>query len=86
MLRMSGYFFPAVKPGGFITQVSTLVPSKLVYQKSSGVTSWSLENSESLTCVSWVRRRVCASSAYTSGRCVGSPMVSASVRASGVAL
>jgi len=77
---------PGVKPTGFMIHVSIFRPSKLVYQKSSGVTSWRFVSSESLTWVSWVRRLVCASSAYTSERCVGSPIVRTNRRPSGVAV
>src|SRR2546430_1831825 len=74
MLRIRGYFLPGVKPTGFMIHVSIFLPSKLGYQKSSGVTSWRFARSESFTCVSWVSRFVCASSVYASARCVGSPI------------
>src|SRR5438552_7487214 len=64
MLRIRGYFLPGVKPTGFMIHVSIFLPSKLGYQKSSGVTSWRFASSESFTCVSWVSRFVCASSVY----------------------
>src|SRR5438105_12978721 len=49
MLRIRGYFLPGVKPTGFMIHVSIFLPSKLGYQKSSGVTSWRFARSESFT-------------------------------------
>src|SRR5207249_3305409 len=76
----------AEQPTGFMIHVSIFLPSKLGYQKSSGVTSWRVARSESLTWVSWVSRFVCASSVYASARCVGSPIVRTKRRPSGVAV
>src|SRR3954468_9176650 len=52
MFRMSGYFLLGSKSGGFCTQVSIFLPSKLVYQISSGSLSFSCDINLSFTCVS----------------------------------
>src|SRR5258706_11208721 len=47
MLRMSGYFLFASKSGGFWIHAWIFLPSKLVYQISSGSVRFSLENNRS---------------------------------------
>src|SRR5438128_10682946 len=51
MFRISGYFLCGSKPGGFCTQVWMRLPSKLLYQISSGSVRFSFENSSSLMLV-----------------------------------
>src|SRR5215831_13584766 len=51
MFRISGYFLCGSKPGGFCTQVWMCLPSKLLYQISSGSVRFSFENSSALMSV-----------------------------------
>src|SRR6476646_7916926 len=53
MFRTSGYFFAASKSGGFWIHAWIFLPSKLVYQISSGSVRLSWENSLSLIWVIW---------------------------------
>ena len=51
--RISGYFFDGSKSGGLRIQPWIFLPSKLLYQISSGSLCWMSLKSSSLTCVIW---------------------------------
>src|SRR6185312_13418481 len=53
MFRISGYFFDESKSGGFWIHAWIFLPSKLVYQISSGEVRLSWEKSLSLMWVIW---------------------------------
>src|SRR5437868_15167042 len=77
MSRISGYFFDGSKSGGFCTHVWIFLPSKLVYQISSGSVSLICENSFSLKFVSCLGADPLASATYKSPILVGVEISSA---------
>src|SRR5687767_13937764 len=77
MFRMSGYFFEGSKSGGRCAHVCTRLPSKLVYQISSGGVRRSCAKSASLNDVNRRGCALCASSIQRSPITVGVEMISA---------
>src|SRR5688500_16151041 len=70
---INGYFFAASNEGGFWIQAWIFLPSKLVYQNSSGSVSVRLPNSASLKDVSFLGVAT-PSMTNTSPTCVGVEM------------
>src|SRR4051794_1744888 len=85
MFSINGYFLLGSKSGGFCTHVCTFLPSKLVYQISSGSVRFNLANNSSLMCVNCRGVPELASSQNRSPMRVGVEINKANFEASGTA-